>query len=255
MSLKANKDFSILLVDDEPIFRNLLSLSFQRSGFQVVTAEAGKEAFEIFRNHPVDAVITDIRMPNGDGIELLDRLKVENPQIPVVLYMTGFNDISITDARKKGAEGIFCKPLDPKLLEDMIYHLLLSETLPNSPLEALTPGVKAQFRFPGLDWIESCETRVTKKRLFAPFPETLLSILPNVNEKVSFKIQLKENRPFLEGEGVVKFVRTRATPNQPIGYGIDFTQLGDLEKKELEVWLQGQRQDQHQDQGRKENRE
>ncbi|MGD1974993.1 MAG: response regulator, partial [Desulfobacterales bacterium] len=71
---------TILLVDDEPDIRDVLSLSLYDMGYHVYEAENGDEALRIFKDKQPSMVMTDIKMPGMDGIELLKKIKHENPE-------------------------------------------------------------------------------------------------------------------------------------------------------------------------------
>src|SRR5262245_62156289 len=85
---------NVLVVDDEPDLREMVSFEFELKGHQVHSAENGSAAFDVFQKNPIDIVITDVRMPGGDGPELLDKVKSKNPAVPVI-FITGFSDITL----------------------------------------------------------------------------------------------------------------------------------------------------------------
>ena len=80
---------NILIVDDEQSYRQLLSLVFEGDGHNIRTATNGREALESIKAEPTDLVITDVRMPDMDGIALLRAGREHQPEIGVVL-MTAF---------------------------------------------------------------------------------------------------------------------------------------------------------------------
>ena len=94
----------ILVVDDEPLVRRSLSEFLTLEGYTVSSAASGKEALELLKNYTADIIITDIKMPEIDGIQLLRRIKKENADIPVIL-ITGYG--SIEDAVK--ADEVFSR--------------------------------------------------------------------------------------------------------------------------------------------------
>lgn len=102
---------TILIVDDEPDLREILRLEFEAEGWNVIEAENGTKAFETFQNSKIDAVASDVRMPGGDGVSLLEKIKAVSPKTPVVL-LTGFADIQEKDALAKGALAMVKKPFD-----------------------------------------------------------------------------------------------------------------------------------------------
>ncbi|MCK5350367.1 MAG: response regulator, partial [Desulfobacula sp.] len=88
-----NKDqVSILIVDDEEDIRDVLEIALKDIGYTVFLAENGKKAFELFKLKRPDIVITDIKMPVMDGIELLRQIKRESPETEV-LMITGHGDM------------------------------------------------------------------------------------------------------------------------------------------------------------------
>ncbi|MCK5609598.1 response regulator, partial [Candidatus Pacearchaeota archaeon] len=84
----------ILLVDDEEGIRKVLGISLTDSGYKVFTAENGEEALQIFRKVNPSIVLTDIKMPGMDGIQLLQKIKNENPDTEVIM-ITGHGDIEL----------------------------------------------------------------------------------------------------------------------------------------------------------------
>ncbi len=110
---------TLLLADDESDLREILRLGFEDAGWVVLEAENGKKAFDIFNSQHVDAIITDIRMPGGSGIQLLEKVKSLNKNVPV-LVLTGFTDVLEQEALDKGALHIIKKPFDL----EMVYALV-----------------------------------------------------------------------------------------------------------------------------------
>ena len=104
-------EFTVLVVDDEQAFLEVLTIDFELSGCRVLTAPSGHKAFDIIQHEKVDVVLTDVRMSDGDGIELLDRIKASRPEIPVI-FMTGFTDLPYSEAKERGAEAVVWKPFD-----------------------------------------------------------------------------------------------------------------------------------------------
>lgn len=109
----------ILVVDDEVVLREILRYEFEKAGFEVFEAGSGNEGWDMFRSKPTDVVVTDIRMPNGDGLELLDRIKEKDKTARVVL-VTGYSDISLDEAKQRGASAMLGKPYQFKELLDAV---------------------------------------------------------------------------------------------------------------------------------------
>jgi two-component system response regulator (stage 0 sporulation protein F) len=109
----------LLVVDDENDLREVIAFDFNRKGYEVHTAEGGKEAWKKLNLLTVDLVITDIKMPEGDGIELLSLIKAKFPQLPVIC-LTGFAELSQDEMIKLGATAVFEKPFERKKLHEAV---------------------------------------------------------------------------------------------------------------------------------------
>ncbi len=107
----------ILLVDDEEGIRKVLGISLADSGYLVFTAENGDEALRIFRQEQPAIVLSDIKMPGMDGIELLKKIKRENPDTEVIL-ITGHGDMELAiKSLKYEAADFITKPISDDDLE------------------------------------------------------------------------------------------------------------------------------------------
>jgi DNA-binding NtrC family response regulator len=107
--------FSVLIVDDESSLLFPMSIELESLGTRVLTAQSGNAAIQVLSAEPVHLIISDIRMPDGDGFELLRWVKTHRPEIPVAL-MTGFTDVTGKGTLPAGAERFFWKPFDPEEL-------------------------------------------------------------------------------------------------------------------------------------------
>jgi signal transduction histidine kinase len=107
----------ILLVDDEKDVRDVLNLTLTDMGYEVFEAEDGNEALHVFRNARPSIVLTDIKMPNMDGIELLQKIKREDPEAEVVM-ITGHGDMDLAvKSLKYEATDFITKPINVNVLE------------------------------------------------------------------------------------------------------------------------------------------
>ena len=112
----------MLIVDDEEHLRESIVFDFTRKGFKVLSAENGHNAYELLLTNTVDLIISDIRMPGGDGIELLDRIRLGDLKMPIVILLTGFADVSEAEMYAKGASKILTKPFERKELIAAVYE-------------------------------------------------------------------------------------------------------------------------------------
>ena len=103
---------TVLIVDDERNYPPILSAVLEEEGFETLTANSGQEALNILENSDVDIVLTDMKMPAMDGIELLERVKESDPDIPVIM-MTAYGTVEkAVEAMQKGAYSYLLKPFD-----------------------------------------------------------------------------------------------------------------------------------------------
>jgi len=109
----------ILVVDDEPQIREMLSMYFDRHGYETLTAGDSTETLRLISESKVDVVVLDIGLAEEDGLKLLEKLKAENPGLRVIMLTgMGFVEDLLTEATQKGADGYVSKvlPLDELLV-------------------------------------------------------------------------------------------------------------------------------------------
>jgi len=110
-------DNTILLVDDEAGIRKVLAISLQDSGYEVHTAENGSEALRLLQTIEPPIVLTDIKMPDMDGIELLRNIKAQRPETEVIMF-TGHGDMDLAiKSLKYEATDFVTKPIHDEVLE------------------------------------------------------------------------------------------------------------------------------------------
>ncbi|MEP6922944.1 MAG: sigma-54 dependent transcriptional regulator [Pyrinomonadaceae bacterium] len=120
---------NLMIVDDEQSYRQLLSLVFSSEGHSVRTAENGREAVRLIHQEPADLIISDVRMPDMDGISLLRSARETAPDIGFVL-MTAFATVETArDAFKLGADDFIQKPFDVEELKLIVQKTLDKQAL------------------------------------------------------------------------------------------------------------------------------
>lgn len=117
----------ILLIEDDVPFCKMLDSFLSRKGYEVASAFSAQEAQAKIKQQDFDLVITDLRLPDYDGIQLMAEIKESHPQIPVIL-MTGYSDVNTAvKAIKNGASDYISKPFNP---EEVL--LVVSNALKNA---------------------------------------------------------------------------------------------------------------------------
>lgn len=103
--------FSLLIVDDEQDLCESLAYVLDDLGFITSTANNTAQAYHQIMNSRIDIVLSDVRMPGENGVEMIRRVRKQKPYDPLFILMTGFTDISEKDALAAGAEAMLRKPV------------------------------------------------------------------------------------------------------------------------------------------------
>lgn len=107
------ENINVLVVDDEPDIVEIIAFSFKHAGYKkVFTASSGNQAAALAKTQPFHIVVTDVRMPDGDGLFLLAELRRSSANPPLVVFLTAFADLTQEDAERLGALGLLSKPFD-----------------------------------------------------------------------------------------------------------------------------------------------
>lgn len=117
-----SKARKLLVVDDDDGLLEEVKLCLEDEGYAVTTAPNGKRAIAELEQQKFDLLLSDVRMPNGDGKFLLQWLREGDPATPFI-FMTGFADINERTAKELGATALFDKPLAIDQLLDAIEDM------------------------------------------------------------------------------------------------------------------------------------
>ena len=135
------KKTKILVVDDEPTARNGLAKLLQQEGFPVDAAADGEQALASISENAPGLIITDLKMPNMDGMELLRQLRERGLEIPAIVT-TAFGEVSTAvAAMRAGAEDYLTKPIDFDAL-----LLVVERTLAREELKSEAENLRRQLR-------------------------------------------------------------------------------------------------------------
>ena len=107
---------TIMIVDDEKNYPLILSAILEEEGFESLTANSGREALDILKHSDVDLVLTDMKMPSMDGIELLEHIKTADSELPVIMMTAHGTVDKAVEAMQKGAYSYVLKPFDNERL-------------------------------------------------------------------------------------------------------------------------------------------
>ncbi len=125
----------ILIVDDDPVFLILLHRTLLDEGYQVIKAEGSQEAISAMESESFDVVITDLLMPDIDGIELTQRILGIDPKLPIIIITgSGYFD-KAAEAMKIGAYDFVAKPFELKKICTTIKNALDYRKINSGPPE------------------------------------------------------------------------------------------------------------------------
>lgn len=140
---------NILVVEDEPVVRNLLARAYIQSGYTVVAAESAEEALTLLAEGNIDFVITDIRLPGMNGTELIAKIKENFSNIPVIA-VTGYCDINTAiTVLKRGASDFIVKPFDLAAVQEST-RLALEKAQVHMEIRHLRRELNAGAGFAGM---------------------------------------------------------------------------------------------------------
>ena len=118
---------SVLIIEDDEFVMNMLKQTFERSGYDVSTASNGRIGLQLYQCKPFDVVITDLIMPDMEGIETISNLRKNDPEVRVIAISGGGRN-SPEDylhlAKKLGAARTFPKPVDRNQLLAAVEDLI-----------------------------------------------------------------------------------------------------------------------------------
>lgn len=200
---------TLLVVDDETDLRDIVASELEFMGAKVFQAENITTAQKILKENAIDLIVSDIRMPGGTGVDLLDVVKSKNVDVPPVILITGFADITTEDAFDKGAEALINKPFK---LDDLIKMVIRY----TSPFEK---------RFQEEVTSQRTITAMVEKfgRGGASVEVELGGKKVDIGEHLKFKFTF-EGKEY-EGGGICRWFKQSETGSQKAKVGLEFLNL------------------------------
>lgn len=129
---------NILIVDDDASIRNMLSIVLKKDDYKVFIAENGKSAIENLKKKKIDLIISDIKMPDISGIDLLRKIKTVNTAIPVIMITAFASTADAIEAMKLGAEDYVTKPFNLDELKIVINKAIYKSKIENENIRLKT---------------------------------------------------------------------------------------------------------------------
>jgi len=213
----------ILIVDDEPMLREILRDVLEFEGATIHEAENGRQAFDLHQREKFDAVISDIRMPGGDGLELLMSLRNVDCCTPVVMLITGFSDLSHDAAYSLGADAVLSKPFDVNELLGRLGFLL-------APAEK---RLSESFEIASSRKIEGKDLNPKLGRGGFFVPDCVDGV---TGEVISFGLDSHELGGAIQGKGIIRWIRRTVADDRSKGMGVEFRYLEPESLKRVLDW-------------------
>jgi nitrogen regulation protein NR(I) len=135
----------VLIVDDEPNLRKILSAQLSRDGYDVLTAEDGEQGLAMLKEHHIDLVVTDLKMPKVDGMTLLREALREDPELPIVMITAHGTVDTAVEALKIGAFDYLTKPFDKDEVRQVVAKALKTRALAGEEATSTQPSASARF--------------------------------------------------------------------------------------------------------------
>lgn len=216
-------DIKVLIVDDDADIADAIAEVFRAFNFQVNIAPSGNKAWDLLQNETPHMILSDIRMADGDGLELVTKVRSRHPSLPRILFMSGFSDLLIEEIYHAGVEGFFSKPFSVQTVRDAIEKCLKEPEYRWS-----SAGIK---RNPfvvekKIDDIASAKVAGTVVFGRGGFFVAHDGPPPSKGSNLNFSIDIAGEKPIkFEGNGICRWYNTKGIEGAPAGLGIEITSM------------------------------
>ncbi len=233
MSLKGIK---VLVVDDEPDLRDIISSELADKGAQVYCASSGQEGIAVYERELPLIVLSDVRMPGSDGIELLKHIRGLRSE-GYFAFMTAFADLSEAHALELGAHALFNKPFKFESVFAFMERCARNEIARSPRIHA---RVKCFLRVStksaesaGVQEVSTHTLNLSDGGMFVQIPAYPM---PNVQEEVEFRI-LKQGglEREIAGRGICRWKREEGSVETPRGFGMQFKNLSAEDVRDIQT--------------------
>lgn len=211
------QSFQVLLVEDEPLLSRVIRETLQIQGFRIKTTQRGKEALELLRTEHFDLMVLDIRLPDMNGLQVLELAKQQDDSLRVLLITAYETDISCALPSVKNAEAILFKPFDIDLLFSTVRQLVRNALSEPDTLPFLNHS--------------SHESRAANNETFPPIHSVVsLQTIP-IHEGLSLIYAGK----VIQGDESFFTVLTAPAENVPTGVQVEYSETGSFYRFQANV--------------------
>lgn len=243
--MKKPTEIKVLLVDDDDQVLEMFVSLFDSLGFKVDSSVNGKEAFEKLlqaekNNIPYDVILSDIRMPIMDGVELLKKIKTHNVLIPSVLLISGYSDYSIEDLYGMGADGVFEKPFRAASVRDAIQRGSLSLIEQWSVHNPSKSELNLKFTFKDIHELLKSNVIRLGRGGFSYLGKDFQASIHNSLD-FEFDFQNTQDLPSIKGQAIVRWNRAPKLDESFPGFGVEIKFLDESCRQKYFDFIQAQK--------------
>ncbi len=213
---------TILVVDDEVDLCEILQFDLEDSGYSVRTAYRAGEALDVLQKNAIDLIVSDIRMPGGDGVYLLGEVRKRHFEHPPIIFVSGFADVTVAEAFHKGVVACISKPLSFDTLLQAVQFHLKDKSVRWTDRDLPEPQRRYERNLSSLAQAEAdISVLLGRGGLFLRIDEEL----PRLDEVVKVSLNLQKEGLKLEGLAACRWIRNATGPKHPRGAGLEWLQL------------------------------
>jgi CheY-like chemotaxis protein len=224
----------ILVIDDDAGCRAVFNAILTRAGYVVVEAASGSDAIPIIQQERFDLILSDIRMPDGNGIDLLTWLRAGGDIETPFILTSGLPDLSCEDTYHIGAESVLIKPIRVNTLLEITKRLTLPlnqrirfEDTVTTTLEPLL------IESASTELLPTGKLAIGRGGFFVGISDQRAIPL----EYLNFKVLSPTKEPMLTGVGVVRWVRQEQNNGLMSGLGVEFANLDSLSLQRMTAFI------------------
>jgi len=222
--LNSFKSFSrtpkVLIVDDNAVMCDVLSSSIERYGISVTTLTDPEVALDLLEVERFDCIISDIRMPGMDGVELLEKVRKVHPLWPYVILISGHHDYDLDELLNFGAVAFVKKPFKADEIYKLISNYYVDDLVQRNRLMLMDKEVSNYFEN---DIIDLASVSVGTGGIFISFEKVPSLVKADVGTFYDLTVKVKDH---FEGVKIVaEVVWKRGTDEENAGLGIRFLTL------------------------------
>ncbi|OUR98731.1 hypothetical protein A9Q84_04780 [Halobacteriovorax marinus] len=215
-----NRTPKVLVVDDNSVMCEVLASSIEKYGIKATTLTNPEKVFDLLEVERFDCIISDIRMPGMDGVELLEKVRTVHPFWPFVILISGHHDYDLDELLNFGAVAFVQKPFKADEIYQLISNYYVDDLVQRNRLMLMDKEVSDCFN---KDIIDLATVSVGTGGAFISFDEIPTLVKANVGKFYDFNVKVDEHSEVVK---IVAEVVWKRSPNEEnAGLGIRFLTL------------------------------